>query len=171
MTPWAHAVWEGLQFRLPMLLRNVEPLSEQQLGWTPGEGRKSIRWQLWHIAEVEDNWVRTCQLGEEPRFPFGVALADAGEHTRPGKGRLLEYLLEVRELSRARLEVLTPDDAAKRTRDPDFGELTLSQLWAGVVTSFAWHAGQAAQTSKLLPDSPVEVWDPTAWEGGGRRPL
>ena len=39
--------------------------------------------------------------------------------------------------------------------DPDFGRLSVLDVWSGVVTSFAWHAGQIALTAKLLPDTPV----------------
>ena len=62
MTPAAQAIWSALEFRKPMLLRNVEPLDQQQLLWRPGPGRNSIAWQLWHIAEVEDNWVRSLTM-------------------------------------------------------------------------------------------------------------
>lgn len=168
MTAEARAVWSGLEFRRPMMLRNIEPLSEEQMDWLPGEGRRSIRWQLWHIAEVEDNWVRRCLLDEPARFPLGVALDEAGPEDRPGKARLLEYLAEVRGLSCGRLEAMSAADFERIVRDPDFGEMPARELWAGVVTSFAWHAGQIALTAKLLPDSPVGVWSFTGWDDPSR---
>ncbi len=33
MTPHAQAVWSALEFRKPMLFRNVEPLGEDQMCW------------------------------------------------------------------------------------------------------------------------------------------
>ncbi|MCB9845517.1 MAG: DinB family protein [Phycisphaeraceae bacterium] len=166
MTPQGEAIWAGLEFRTPMVLRNIEPLSEDHLDWIPGEGRKSIRWQLWHIAEVEDNWIRTCLLSAPPRYPFGAAL---GESTaRPDKPSLLQYFHEVRSLSRQRLEAMDEPDFARGVSDPDFGTLNARQLWAGVVTSFAWHGGQIAMTAKMLPGSPVSVWTFTAWDAGNR---
>ena len=32
-----------------------------------------------------------------------------------------------------------------------FGTLTVRQVWAGVVTSAAWHAGQIVYVNRLLP--------------------
>jgi len=111
MTPEARAVWASFEFRVPMLLRNVEPLTESQIRWRPGPGRNSIRWQLWHIAEVEDNWVRTCLLRDEPHYPFVTSLADADlEHDSPRKSDLLEYLQQVRTLTKKRLEALSAED-------------------------------------------------------------
>ncbi len=164
MTPEARAIWSALEFRKPMVLRNIEPLSEAQMDWIPGEGRKSVRWQLWHICEVEDNWVRRCLLDEPARFPMSVPLADATESDRPSKTRLLAYLDEVRTLSRERLDAMSDGDFDRLVRDPDFGEMPARDLWAGVVTSFAWHAGQIALTAKLMPGSPVTVWNFSEWD-------
>jgi hypothetical protein len=164
MTPHAQAIWSGLEFRKPMLLRNVEPLSDEQLRWRPGPGRNPIAWQLWHIAEVEDNWVRSLVTGEPLRFPFGVELRHAGPDQYPAKSRLLEYLDEVRGLSRQRLEAADPAEFARRVVDPDFGSMSVLQVWSGVVTSFAWHAGQVALTAKLVPQSPVSTMHFSGWQ-------
>ncbi len=168
MTPEGLSIWSGLEFRKPMMLRNIEPLSEEQMDWVPGEGRKSVRWQLWHICEVEDNWLRQCLLDEPGRFPMGVALVDAADADRPSKDRLFGYLEEVRALSRERLESMSEANFSRMVRDPDFGEMEARALWAGVITSFAWHAGQIALTAKLMPDSPVRVWNFTQWDDPGR---
>ncbi len=90
MTPEAKAIWSALEFRKPMLLRNIEPLDEPQMHWRPAADRNSIAWQLWHIAEVEDNWIRTLVTGEPLRFPFGVQVRAATENDYPGKAQLLE---------------------------------------------------------------------------------
>lgn len=155
MTPQAQAIWSALEFRKPMLLRNVEPLGEAQVRWRPGPQRNSIAWQLWHIAEVEDNWVRSLVTGEPLRFPFGVDVRAAGDDQYPAKARLLAYLDEVRQLTRRRLEAAAAADFEKEVEDPDFGKLTVLDVWSGVVTSVAWHAGQVALTAKLLPQTPV----------------
>lgn len=168
MTPEGRSVFSALEFRKPMMLRNIGPLSELQMDWIPAEGRKSVRWQLWHIAEVEDNWVRLCLLDEPARFPLGKALSDATAADRPSMERLIAYLDEVRELSRSRLEAMVDTDFDRAVFDPDFGEMSARDLWAGVVTSFAWHAGQIALTAKLMPDSPVSVWNFTGWDNPER---
>ena len=155
MTPRAQAIWSALEFRKPMLLRNLDPLSEQQMRWRPGEERNSIAWQLWHIAEVEDNWIRALVTNEALRYPFGVPMRDAGDGDYPAKARLLEYFHEVRATTRGRLEAAETPDFDRMVEDPDFGRLSVLDVWSGVVTSFAWHAGQIALTAKLLPDTPV----------------
>jgi hypothetical protein len=163
----ARSVWAALEFRKPMMLRNVEPLDEAQVRWRPGPGRNSIAWQLWHIAEVEDVWVRTCLLDEEPHFALGRPLVDAGNDFPP-KADLLRYFHDVRALSRSRLEAMSGADFDRRVRDPDFGEMAARDLWAGVATSFAWHAGQIALTAKLIPNTPIETWRFTKWGAPGR---
>ena len=146
-----------------MLLRNLGPLDEPQMRWRPGPGRNSIAWQLWHIAEVEDNWIRQLVSGEPLRFPFGVQVRAAADEQYPAKARLLEYFHEVRAISRSRLEAAQPGDFARRVQDPDFGPLCVLDVWSGVVTSFSWHAGQIALTAKLVPDTPVTTMEFGYW--------
>ncbi len=165
MIPAAEQIWSALEFRLPMLLRNVEPLSAAEMLWLPGAGRVSIAWQLWHIAEVEDIWVRDLVLGEALVFPFGIQVREAKRGADyPSKEELLNYLQEVRAETRRRLEATTDEDLAREVVDKDFGTMAVRDVWAGVVTSFAWHAGQIALTAKLLPDSPIAVLEFGYWK-------
>lgn len=162
MIPQARVVWAGLEFRRAMMLRNVEPLGRQQMMWTP-PGHNCIAWQLWHIAEVEDNWVARCQLGRDFQFPFGLKLREAKPEQYPHKQQLLDYFAGVREESRRRLEAMDDADFECTFTDPDFGQLSVRDLWAGVVTSFAWHSGQIALLAKLLPDTPVKTMTFDHW--------
>ncbi len=169
MTPHAQAVWSALEFRKPMLIRNVEPLGEDQMCWRPAPGRQSVAWQLWHIAEVEDNWIRSLVTGEPLRFPFGVQVRAASDGDYPTKKNLLDYFHEVRGISRTRLEAAGAADFDRPVHDPDFGRMSVLDVWSGVVTSFAWHAGQIALTAKLLPDTPVttmkfDYWKTKKWQ-------
>ncbi len=168
MTPHAQAVWSALEFRKPMLFRNVEPLGEDQMCWRPAPGRQSVAWQLWHIAEVEDNWIRSLVTGEPLRFPFGVQVREA-EEQYPPKQQLLDYFHEVRGITQARLDAAAAADFDRKVEDPDFGKITVLDVWSGVITSFAWHAGQIALTAKLLPDTPVTTmhfgyWKTDPWQ-------
>ncbi len=162
----SRAVWAALEFRRPMMLRNIEPLSEDHMRWIPGPGRNPIAWQLWHIAEVEDVWISTCLLNEEGVFPFGAPLREA--QSFPEKAALLDYFDTVRSHTRVRLEAMTEVGYDAKVVDPDFGEMTARDLWAGVATSFAWHAGQIALTAKLIPSTPVSTWTFTPWGDGTR---
>ena len=170
MNPQAQAIWSGLEFRKPMMLRNIEPLSEQQMRWTPAPDRNSIAWQLWHIAEVEDNWVRSIITNEPLHLPFGVQMRQATDEQYPTKDQLLEYFHETRAVSRTRLDAAQDSDFAREVADPDFGACTVLDIWMGVVTSFAWHAGQIGLTAKLLPSTPVttqhfKYWTEKKWMG------
>lgn len=158
MIPEAKQIWSALEFRMPMLLRQVESLSGAQMLWVPGPGRVSIAWQLWHIAEVEDVWVRDLVLGEELEFPFGIQVREAARDDQyPTKSELLSYLQDVRAMTKKRLESATSEEFDRVVEDRDFGTIAVRDVWSGVITSFAWHAGQIALTAKLLPDSPIEV--------------
>lgn len=165
MIPQAKMVWAGLEFRMPLLRRNVEPLSEAQMRWIPAPGRVSVAWQLWHIAEVEDNWIRLMVLDEPLHFPFGVQLREAADEQYPTKEQLLAYIAEIRGITRTRLESMTDADFDREVVDVDYGTQTVRDIWAGVVTSLAWHAGQIAMTAKLIPQTPVttrkfDYWKP-----------
>lgn len=159
MVPEAKSIWSGLEIRVPMMVRNVEPLTREQMLWVPAEGRKCVAWQLWHIAEVEDVWIAEVVLGEEGRFPFGHRLAEVeGDlSTYPSKDELLAYFHEVRSITKSRLERATEEDFEREVTDADFGTRPARDIWQGVVTSFAWHAGQLAMTAKMCPGSAVTV--------------
>jgi len=60
-------------------------------------------------------------------------------------------------------------DFVREVQDPDFGKCIVLDIWMGVVTSFAWHAGQIALTAKLIPDTPVttmkfDYWKTDKWQ-------
>ena len=170
----ANLIWTSLELRKPELLRLVEPLSARQMDWLPSNGRNSVGWLLWHIAEVEDNWIRSVVTGEPLRFPFDVQVRAATDEQFPPRSRLLEYFQEVRGITRGRLESATAQDFQRSVEDPDFGTLTVLDVWSGVVTSFAWHAGQIAQTAKLMPDTPVttmtfDYWQAKKWQRTSER--
>ncbi|MHC5024068.1 MAG: DinB family protein, partial [Planctomycetota bacterium] len=131
MTPESKSIWSGLEFRKPMLLRNVEPLSEEQMRWKPAPHRNSIAWQLWHIAEVEDNWVRLLITDEPLHLPFGVQMRHATEEQFPTQPQLLDYFAEVRAVTRGRLEAMNETDFDREVEDADFGRLTVRDAWAG----------------------------------------
>ena len=151
MNSQARFVWEALEFRMPTILRIVEPLSEDQIRWWPPNESNSIAWLIWHIAEVEDNWIRG-RLYEQPgRYPFGQSVRDATPAQYPSKATLLQYLAEVRALTKQRLEETTDEAFDRLIHDEHWGALSVRQLWSGVVTSCAWHGGQIALTNRLIP--------------------
>ncbi len=152
MNRQAQALWASLEFRKPAMLRLVDLLSPQHLLWRPPNGANSIAWLVWHIAEVEDNWIRDVVYAAPKRYPFGVPVRSARLDQYPANGDLLDYFHEVRELTKGRLEGTTEADLDRRVQDAHFGPLSVREIWAGVATSFAWHAGQIALiANRLLP--------------------
>jgi uncharacterized damage-inducible protein DinB len=146
----AEMIWVGLEFRRPALLRLIEPLTDQQMLWIPEHGANSIAWLVWHIAEVEDNWIRSLVCGEPRHFPFGCSVRTAMPELYPVKLDLLDYFLTVRALTKSRLEKTAASEFEMFVKDNTFGFITIRELWAGVVTSFAWHAGQIALMQRLM---------------------
>jgi len=152
VVPQAQVIWDGLEFRTPPIFRAVEPLSDAQLRWQPPNHANPIAWLLWHIPEVEDNWVRDMLLGLPKRYPFGTSVKARTDDGWPGKAELVAYFREVRALTRDRLEA-TPEEAFDRMiGDEHFGSISVRQFWSGVVTSCAWHGGQVVLiANRLVP--------------------
>ena len=162
----AKLIWTSLEFRSPELLRLVEPLSAEQMVWVPSTRSNSVSWLLWHIAEVEDNWVRNLVLGEEKRYPFGCSVRDADPQQHPEKTGLLGYLHDVRATTRQRLEVTGDAELGREVNDPHFGVISVREVWSGVITSFAWHAGQIALMCRLMGESAAAALDARIPAGG-----
>jgi uncharacterized damage-inducible protein DinB len=150
MGPQAQCVWDGLQFRTPAVLNIVERLTDEQLRWQPPNGANPVAWMLWHIPEVEDNWVRDRLYALPRRYPFGASVKSTPLHQFPTKAELLAYFHEVRTITKERLEQ-TPEGEFDRTvQDEYYGTISVRQVWAGVVTSAAWHGGQIVYVNRLL---------------------
>ncbi len=162
MNPQAMFVWESLAFRTPTMLRIVEPLTEDEMRWLPPNQSNSIAWLVWHIAEVEDNWVRDRLYGQTKHYPFGCSVRTAARGQYPSKAELLRYFAEVRGLTKHRLEEASEAEFEQLLHDDHFGAISVRQLWGGVVTSCAWHGGQIALTNRLLPRDPRGNFDPGA---------
>jgi uncharacterized damage-inducible protein DinB len=150
MGPQAHVIWDALEFRTPSMLRVAGGLSEEQMRWLPPNGVNSIGWLLWHIAEVEDNWIREKLLNMEKQFPFGVSAKATPRPSCPPVSALIEYFHEVRAVTHLRLDAMADDRFDDSVQDETYGLLTVRQVWAGVATSCAWHGGQIAYVNRLL---------------------
>ena len=151
MGPQARTIWDSLELRTPVILRATDKLSEAELRWQPPNGGNSIAWLLWHIPEVEDNWVRDKLLNLAKRYPFGTSVKVHLTGDWPSKVALLSYFHEVRALTKDRLERTPEEEFDRIVVDEHFGSITVRQLWGGVVTSCAWHGGQIVFiTNRLL---------------------
>jgi hypothetical protein len=135
------------------MLNIVERLTDEQVRWQPPNGANPIAWMLWHIPEVEDNWVRDSLYGQPRRYPFGASVKSTRLEQCPTKAELLVYFHEVRTLTHERLEQTSEGDFDRVVQDEQYGRLTVRQVWAGVLTSAAWHGGQIVYLHRLLPRS------------------
>lgn len=152
MNEQARVIWQTLEFRTPAMLRSFSRLSESQLLWQPPNSANTAAWLLWHIAEVEDNWVRDKVYGQPRRFPFGASVRDVATEDYPSKSTLLEYFHEVRALSRDRLEGASEEDFNRPVDDEGFGRIDVRGVWIGVATSCSWHGGQLVMlATRLIP--------------------
>jgi Protein of unknown function (DUF664) len=95
--------------------------------------------------------VRDRIYGQPRRFPFSNSVREAAIDKYPSKSTLLRYFSEVRAISRQRLDDAPEEDFDRLVDDPTWGRITVRQVWMGVVTSCAWHGGQIALTSRLIP--------------------
>ena len=132
------------------MLNVIAPLSEDDLRALPPNAVNSIAWMLWHIAEVEDNWVRDRPYSLPKRYPFGTSVKTAPLDRYPAKSALVSYFQEIRAFTKQRLEQTTEQDFDRTVQDDHYGRLTVRQVWAGVATSCAWHGGQIAYVNRLL---------------------
>ena len=66
-------MWDALTFRTAATLRVIDNLSDEQLCWLRPGAVNSVGWLIWHIAEVEDNWIREKVLKLPKRYPFGTS--------------------------------------------------------------------------------------------------
>ena len=150
MGPQGRVIWDALEFRTPSILRVVNALSEDQIRWLPPNGVNSIAWLLWHIAEVEDNWVREKLLNQQKQYPFGVSAKGIPRPPCPLKSALVGYFHDVRAATKKRLDVVPEDRFDDTVEDETYGLITVRQVWVGVATSCTWHGGQIAYVNRLL---------------------
>jgi hypothetical protein len=155
MSPDARFVWSALSFRTPPMLAAVAAVSEQEFTTCAGHPNP-IAWLLWHIAEVEDNWVRDKLLGQPKRYPFGLSVKDPSRDRYASKAELLAYFDEVRNASRLRLQAMSDPEFDRGIEDEHYGHLTARDLWAGVATSCAWHGGQIVFLARVLRNTSVQ---------------
>jgi len=85
------------------------------------------------------------------RYPFGASIKSTPLRQFPSKPELLAYFHEVRTLTKERLAQTLENEFDRTIQDEHYGRLTVRQVWAGVVTSAAWHGGQIVYVNRLLP--------------------
>ena len=152
MSPQARTIWDSLEFRTPAIFRAIADLSEAEVRWQPPNSGNPIAWLLWHIPEVEDNWVRDKLLNLPKRYPFGTSVKARGQNEWPAKAALISYFHEVRALTKDRLQQTREEEFDRMIADEHFGSITVRQVWGGVATSCAWHGGQIMFiVNRLLP--------------------
>ncbi|HTN79013.1 MAG TPA: DinB family protein [Acidimicrobiales bacterium] len=157
------------------LYGRIEPLAEEavdgldagQLAASPGDGRNTIAWLIWHLTRVQDHhvaelipddqlWVSAdwaARMGLDPD-PHNTGYGHTPQQVatiRPPDGKVLvDYLGAVSSRTRGFLESLTPDDLDRivdRRWDPP---VTLGVRLVSVADDCMQHVGQAAYVRGLL---------------------
>jgi hypothetical protein len=151
----------------PLAERAVGGLPPERLAESPGPGRNTIAWLVWHLARVEDSHIAELGVGDQlwatgdwaGRMGLAADPRDTGYgHTpeqvaavRPPDGDvLLDYLDAVSARTDEYLAGLSPDDldgVVDRRWDPP---VTLGVRLVSVADDCLQHAGQAAYVRGLL---------------------
>lgn len=151
----------------PLAERAVGGLPPERLAESPGPGRNTIAWLVWHLARVEDSHIAELGVGDQlwatgdwaGRMGLAADPHDTGYgHTpeqvaavQPPDGDvLLDYLDAVSARTDEYLAGLSPDDldgVVDRRWDPP---VTLGVRLVSVADDCLQHAGQAAYVRGLL---------------------
>jgi len=151
----------------PLAEEAVAGLDAEQLARSPGPGRNTIAWLIWHMARVQDHHVSELIDEEQlwvtggwasriglPPDPLDTGYGHTAEQVagvRPPDGQaLIDYLEAVNARSVRFLESLTDADLDRvvdRRWDPP---VTLGVRLVSISDDGLQHAGQAAYVRGLL---------------------
>ena len=141
---------EKLEVTRGELLQLVEGVSEERATFIPGEGERSVKQTLAHVAEVEAQMVADALVArdgevwemESPELEPQLTSHDgANSHTL---GDLLERLAQVRQESLAALDTITEEQLLRKIRHQRFGELTVLQLLRAIYRHDRMHTEEMA---------------------------
>ena len=99
----------------------AESLPDAAWNWWPPGDSNSIGWLVWHIAEVEDNWVRDKLHDLPKRYPFSASVRDTERDGCPSKAELLTYFHDDRAITRQRLFATSESEFDRMIDDEHFG--------------------------------------------------
>lgn len=145
----SRGIWERALRGSPSPDEPVPELPREQLVWRPAPGSHSIGRLLWHIAEVEDRWLREFLQEEsfEPRFGRG-SLDDTSDASIPQWSDLMAYVKE----TRARTLESLPQWVDRLAEPRSFygRPSTVGRILMTMITHEAGHAGQIAHVMGLI---------------------
>lgn len=145
----SRAVWQRALRPDGAVKGPIPELPREQLVWRPAPGSHSIGRLLWHIADVEDRWLREfIQEGPfEPRFGKG-SLDGTDNASIPAWDDLMAYLEETRERTLAALPAYA-DRLAEERRFYTYRS-SIGFIFTFMVTHEAAHAGQIAHIMGMI---------------------
>ena len=160
-------VRSGLDEYLEGLEQALDGLTPVELAWRPSPSSNNIRWQVWHMARVEDRWVNSylrqsteVWIADNWYSKFGLQSEDHGARqtaeaaaTMPELplADLMDYYAEVRKSTIAYLEELTDDDLGKCYSHPRTNPgPTVNWVLAHLLVEEAQHLGQVAYVRGML---------------------
>ncbi len=158
---------QALDLNRKDLLRQLDGLSPDDLGWQPAPHSNSIGFIAWHMARVEDGWVqRVFQRqphlwisdGWAKRFGMAEEMRDLGwgyskdqlaAFNTPSLDLILGYSEAVRRSTLDFLERWDPEGEPVEARAPWGSPISAQDFFAQLVWELNQHGGQIAYVRGL----------------------
>lgn len=145
--------------------RVTDSLTQQELMWRPSAGCNSIGLILFHVARLEDTFVKT-RIQSKPTIwqtekwyeKLNLAENEEGAHYTveqvnafpvPDRENLLAFYSAVQAQTRECLANLTPDSLDRKVALPPVGDVSIANLFMFIVSHASGHIGEMSYLSGL----------------------
>ena len=138
--------------------RVTDSLTQQELMWRPSSGCNSIGLILFHIARLEDSFIKT-RIQSKPTIwktekwyeKLKLAENDEGAHYTveqvnafpvPDREGLLAFYSAVQAQTKECLNSLTPDALDRKVTMPRGGDVAIASLFSFIISHASGHIGE-----------------------------
>lgn len=138
--------------------RVTDSLTQQELMWRPSSGCNSIGLILFHIARLEDSFIKT-RIQNKPTIwktekwyeKLNLAENEEGAHYTveqvnafpvPDRESLLAYYSAVQAQTKECLNSLTPDALDRKVTMPRGGDVAIASLFSFIISHASGHIGE-----------------------------
>lgn len=140
------------------ILRILESLTQEEIAWRPSCGCNSIGLILFHIAKVDDSFILPILTGNKEIWEIekwfeklGLPITESGgqytvEQVNAFKPPLLKditaYSQAVRSKILSYVQEMKPNQFDRKTTVPYFGEMTIAEVLALMISHSSQHIGE-----------------------------